>query len=40
MAFSRIVEKKERKIIGADLKTIEFGWPLGLPLVRKLEKNL
>jgi phage-related protein len=30
----------ERKAIGEDLKTIQFGWPLGMPLVRKLKPDL
>ena len=30
----------ERKIIGEDLKTVQLGWPLGMPLVRKLDKDL
>lgn len=30
----------DRKIIGEDLKTVQFGWPLGMPLVRKMDKNL
>jgi phage-related protein len=25
---------------GEDLKTVQFGWPLGMPLVRKLEHGL
>jgi phage-related protein len=28
---------EERKIIGDDLKTAQYGWPLGMPLIRKLE---
>ncbi len=32
--------KEDRKAIGIDLKTVQFGWPLGMPLVRKLEKDL
>lgn len=28
------------RVIGADLRTIQFGWPLGMPLVRKLEPGL
>jgi phage-related protein len=32
--------KEERKVIGIDLKTVQFGWPLGMPLVRKLEPGL
>jgi phage-related protein len=31
---------QDRKIIGDDLKTVQFGWPLGMPLIRKLEANL
>jgi phage-related protein len=29
-----------RKTIGEDIKTVQFGWPLGMPLVRKLYKDL
>ena len=29
-----------RKSIGEDLKTVQFGWPLGMPLVRKMEPGL
>lgn len=31
---------EEKKIIGQDIKTVQFGWPLGMPIVRKLEKAL
>jgi len=31
---------EERKIIGDDLKTAQYGWPLGMPLIRKLEPEL
>lgn len=30
----------ERKAIGEDIKTVQFGWPLGMPLVRKMDKEL
>ena len=30
----------DRKTIGEDIKTVQFGWPLGMPLVRKLDVNL
>ena len=30
----------DRKAIGEDIKTVQFGWPLGMPLVRKLDKDL
>ena len=26
----------ERKVIGEDIKTVQLGWPLGMPLVRNL----
>ena len=31
---------EEKKIIGDDLKTAQYGWPLGMPLIRKLEPGL
>jgi phage-related protein len=30
----------DRKIIGEDIKDVEFSWPAGLPLVRPLGKGL
>ncbi|MDP2791280.1 MAG: type II toxin-antitoxin system RelE/ParE family toxin [Rectinemataceae bacterium] len=30
----------DKKIIGTDIRTVEMGWPKGLPLVRKLERDL
>ena len=26
----------DRKVIGDDMKTVQFGWPLGMPLVRSM----
>jgi len=26
----------DRKVIGANMKTVQFGWPLGMPLVRNM----
>ncbi|MCK4379339.1 MAG: type II toxin-antitoxin system RelE/ParE family toxin [Deltaproteobacteria bacterium] len=34
------LDSKSRKIIGEDIKTVQFGWPLGMPLVRKMDKGL
>lgn len=31
---------KDKKVIGEDIKTAQFGWPLGMPLVRKLEPEI
>ena len=30
----------ERRLIGADVKTVEFGWPIGMPVCRSLGKGL
>lgn len=30
----------DKKTIGEDIKTIQFGWPLGMPLARKIEPGL
>ncbi len=34
------LSKKEKKTIGEDILTVQFGWPLGMPLVEKLESGL
>ena len=31
---------EQKKIIGEDIKTVEFGWPIGMPLVRYMEAKL
>lgn len=31
---------EEKRIIGEDIKTVQFGWPLGMPVVRKMEPGL
>ncbi len=36
----RDLPRDVRKVIGEDIKTVQFGWPLGMPLVRKLEAGL
>lgn len=36
----RALPDEDRRIIGEDLKTVQFGWPLGMPLVRKMEPGL
>jgi phage-related protein len=30
----------ERKAIGDEIRTVQFGWPLGMPVVRKMESGL
>ena len=36
----RSLPRAEKKIIGEDIKTVQFGWPLGMPLVRKIDTDL
>lgn len=36
----KLLTREHRRIIGEDIKTVQFGWPLGMPLVRKLERDL
>ena len=32
--------REDCRTIGEEIKTVQFGWPLGMPLVRKLSKGL
>ncbi|NNM44162.1 MAG: type II toxin-antitoxin system RelE/ParE family toxin [Chlamydiae bacterium] len=34
------LKKGERRTIGEDIKTVQTGWPLGMPLVGNLGKGL
>lgn len=34
------LEKAERRIVGEDIKMVQEGWPLGMPLVRSLKDGL
>jgi phage-related protein len=36
----RSLPQSMRKVIGDDIKTVQLGWPLGMPLVRNLEPGL
>ncbi len=36
----REMSQSDRKVIGMDIKTLQFGWPLGMPLARKMSLNL
>ena len=36
----RGLSREHKKAIGADIKTVQFGWPLGMPLVEKLMPDL
>ena len=34
------LSEDDRKAIGADIKSVEFNWPVGMPTVRAIEKGL
>ena len=34
------VGEVERKIIGSDIKTVEYGWPIGMPISRPMGGGL
>ncbi len=36
----RQLQAEDRMKIGEEILTVQIGWPLGMPLVRKLEKDL
>src|SRR5437899_12492064 len=36
----RPLDKEDRRIIGIDLMRVQFGWPIGMPLVRSLKDGL
>lgn len=34
------LDEADRRIIGEDIKDVEFAWPIGMPLVRSLGRDL
>ncbi|MBN1914811.1 MAG: type II toxin-antitoxin system RelE/ParE family toxin [Parachlamydiales bacterium] len=36
----KTLTKSQKKIIGEDVKTVEMGWPLGMPLVKSMGKGI
>ncbi len=36
----RTLDSADRKIVGEDIKDVEFSWPIGMPLCRALGKGL
>ncbi|MBF0428314.1 MAG: type II toxin-antitoxin system RelE/ParE family toxin [Magnetococcales bacterium] len=36
----KTLEQSDRRIIGEDIKTVQFGWLLGMPVVRKMAPGL
>ena len=36
----RSLDRASKRMLGEDIKTVQFGWPLGMPLVRGLSSGL
>lgn len=36
----KAMSREGRKTVGEDVKTLQFGWPIGMPLARKLDDGL
>jgi phage-related protein len=36
----RALSATDRKLIGEDIKTVQFGWPMGMPLIDHLGGDL
>lgn len=34
------LDRDSRRIVGTDIKTVQIGWPIGMPVVRKLDAGL
>ena len=39
-AWLRELSRDDKRIIGEDIKTAQLGWPLGMLLIRKMDKKL
>ncbi|NEQ88839.1 MAG: type II toxin-antitoxin system RelE/ParE family toxin [Moorea sp. SIO2I5] len=35
-----MLHKEERRLIGTDIKTVEYGWPIGMPTCRPMGNGL
>jgi phage-related protein len=40
LEWLRGLDKEDRRAIGLDLMRVQFGWPVGMPLVRSLKDGL
>jgi phage-related protein len=36
----KALDRADRRIVGEDIKDVEYAWPLGMPLVRSLGRGL
>jgi phage-related protein len=39
-AWLKSLPPEDRKLIGQDIKTVEFGWPVGMPVCRSLGNGM
>mgnify|MGYP003573020678 FL=1 len=39
-ASLQALSKQDKKAIGGDIKTVQYGWPIGMPVVRKIDPGL
>jgi phage-related protein len=39
-AWLRAMDPKDRRLVGEDIKTVEFGWPVGMPTCRPMGNGL
>jgi phage-related protein len=39
-AWLKSLSREDKKTLGEDIKTVQFGWPLGMPVVRSLGNGL
>ena len=36
----KAMDPKDRRLVGEDIKTVEFGWPVGMPICRPMGDGL
>jgi len=36
----RELAKEDQRVIGVDIKTVEFGWPVGMPVCKSVGKGI
>jgi len=39
-SWLRAMDPKDRRLVGEDIKTVEFGWPVGMPTCRPMGDGL
>ena len=40
LSWLKAMDPKDRRLIGEDIKTVEFGWPVGMPTCRPMGDGL